>query len=726
MLRQLEKICAHSIVVNFIASGVPIYFLGHSLAKDLLVWIVMLLAIAPLIEAPMIAGEGITTNGWTVSRNSPINDYPNESSYTLNGNRLLWTFATKGEVKSTPAIANGCVFFGSRDGMIYCVNSSTGKQIWTFSTGEAIESSPAIEGTKLYISSEDGRVYCINTQTGIQIWKATIGGYAKSSPYVANDRLFIGSGKPAFFCLNATDGNLIWKKTMSERIESSPTLNNELVYIASNDFHVYAFNQSDGLEIWRTHTGSTVSSPVAYMGNLFIGSSDGAVLSLNATSGDINWQYQTSAPIISSPTVAYGCIYIGSEDNNIYCINATTGQRLWTARTNFWVCSSPIVVYGNVYIGSEDYNIYCFDALSGAKKWSYETGGYVDSTPVIENRTLYVGSSDYRLYAFRLENSYVEKQTIKNEIIWPTIALDIALLIIVGFTVYTLAHSFLKRVNEEKSLKPSEWIKSHSDACFVVILAVVSGIFYLNLSGGVLWVSDEQTYAQWAYHMVKTGDYLTPWAFGDTAVWIGKPPLNIWFISVAYQFLGVSNFSTRVISAIFGSMSLIATYYIGKLLYNKFTGFLSALTLATFTGFYTFSTHAMTDIPFVFFTISSFYFFLRSEKIQEQNKYSLLSGLFFGLALLTKQIAALIIPITIFFYIVLTRKSIRLILSKNVLIFIIAGFLMFMPWLIYMYVVFTDQFWQWFIVYSNFTRALSPIEGHAGGYLFYFDYLAEK
>jgi 4-amino-4-deoxy-L-arabinose transferase-like glycosyltransferase len=352
--------------------------------------------------------------------------------------------------------------------------------------------------------------------------------------------------------------------------------------------------------------------------------------------------------------------------------------------------------------------------------------GYIDSPPAIKNRTLFVGSSDYRLYAFRLEERYVEQQTTRHEIIWTTIAVDIAFFSVVGFTIYILVNSFFRQKARYIGLKPVAWIKSHLDACFVIILIVASGILYLNLSTGVLWVFDEQTYSQWAYHMVKTGDYLTPWAFGDTTIWIGKPPLNIWLISIAYQFLGVSNFSTRVISAVFGSMSLITTYYIGKSLYNKTTGFLSAITLAAFTTFYTFSTHAMTDIPFVFFTTASFYFYLQSEKNQIQNKYLLLSGLFFGLALLTKQIAALIIPIVIFSYIVLTKKSIRLIFTERILIFLATGLLLFIPWFIYMYVIFTDQFWHWFIVYCGFTRALNPIEGHTGGYLFYLDYLSKN
>ena len=73
--------------------------------------------------------------------------------------------------------------------------------------------------------------------------------------------------------------------------------------------------------------------------------------------------------------------------------------------------------------------------------------------------------------------------------------------------------------------------------------------------------------------MVKSGDYLTPWAFGGLAVWIGKPPLLMWLISLAYQVFGVNNFASRFWSAIFGALSLVLVFFLGKKLYNRYVGF---------------------------------------------------------------------------------------------------------------------------------------------------------
>ncbi len=131
----------------------------------------------------------------------------------------------------------------------------------------------------------------------------------------------------------------------------------------------------------------------------------------------------------------------------------------------------------------------------------------------------------------------------------------------------------------------------------------------------------------------------------------------------------------------------------------------------------------MTDVAFVFFILASIYFFVLSEQTKKISRYIVLSGLFFGLALLTKQVEALLIPLTIFAYLFVTRRSVRFLFTKHFTAFWGIGLLLLSPWLIYMFLSFGSTFWNWFIIYCGVIRTISPIEGHTGDYLFYFNYL---
>jgi len=637
-------------------------------------------------------------------------------------------------VQSSPAIAYGCVFVGSRDSQVYCLNASNGELVWKYPIKYEVWSSPAIYDFNVYIGADDGYVYCLNIMTGKPLWRTSLtGGPARSSPAVVDGIVYAGSQND-LYALNATNGNPLWNLQNLDPVDSSPAVSNGAVYIASGEGYVYAFNASNGGKIWshpiRT---SDSSSPAVQGGYVYIGSYDGYLYGLNASTGAQVWKYQTADEVESSPAVAYGCVYVGSEDNSVYCLNATTGSKIWQSPTGYWVTSSPAVAGGNVYVGSQDDNIYCFNAATGAKEWSYQTGNIIESSPAIANNTLYIGSDDGKVYTLALTNSTTQAQLSQstNSLQMTTIVFDAVACAAGAVIIFALAYYIYFTRRRNRNIEPAgisgskhSWFQRHADAVFIVVILAFSLIFFVNLGSGVLQIADEQTYSQWAYHMVKTGDYLTPWAYGAISFVIGKPPLLEWLMSLAYQVFGVNNFASRIWTAGFGALSLVLIFYLGKKLYNRYVGFMSALVLGTFVTYYVFARYAMTDVPLVCFILASIYFFVLSEGKGNANRYAVLSGVFFGLALMTKQIAALLIPLIIFAYLVTTKKSLRVLLTKHFTLFWGVGLLLFSPWMIYMAARFGSQFWQWYFVYADLTRSASPVEGHLAGYLFYFNYLA--
>jgi outer membrane protein assembly factor BamB len=676
-----------------------------------------------------------STNNWTMFRHDTSHNGTTTESSPTNSAKLLWNFTTMQGIVTSPAVANGCVFAGSNDEALYCINSSNGELLWYRWLGNKVESSPAIDKGVVYIGSDDDNVYALNATNGAKLWNYITGGEVDSSPAVVDGVVYIGSFDGNVYALNATSGAKLWNYTTGNRVESSPAVSDGVVYVASDNYYVYALNASTGNEIWNHHTASTISSPAVYDGYVYIGSQDGYVCCLNASTGSQIWKYRTQDSVASSPAVVDGCVYVGSEDNNVYCLNATNGEKIWQSPTGYWVWSSPAVADGNVYVGSEDYSIYCLNASTGAKEWSYATGNFVDSSPAIANNTLYVGSEDNHIYAFALYASTVETVSLQSasSLAWTTIVFDAvacvigALIIIaVGFFAYSTRRAKRNAQATNISGQKLPWFSTHADTLCVLAILAFSTIFFINLGSGVLRAADEQTYSQWAFHMLKNGDYLTPWSFGIVTFLIGKPPLNMWLMSLAYQVFGVNNFSSRIWSAVFGVLSLVVVFYLGKKLYNVYVGFLSALVLGTFATFYIFARLAMTDVPLVFFILGSIYFFVLSEKTENNNWYAALSGLFFGLAFMTKQMVALLIPLIVFTYLIATRGSVRFLFTKRFTLFWGVGLLVFSPWLIYMYIHFGSQFWQGYFMYSAVTRTVSPLEGHVGGYLYYFSYLANK
>ena len=73
-----------------------------------------------------------------------------------------WTYATGGEVRSSPAVADGVVFVGSNDAKLHVVDAATGEAKWTYATGGPVSSSPAVADSVVYVGSEDMKLHAVS------------------------------------------------------------------------------------------------------------------------------------------------------------------------------------------------------------------------------------------------------------------------------------------------------------------------------------------------------------------------------------------------------------------------------------------------------------------------------------------------------------------------------------------------------------------------------------
>jgi len=357
----------------------------------------------------------------------------------------VWSFETGDDVDSSPAVADGAVYVGSRDNNLYAVDASDGTEVWRFETDNGVFSSPAVadvsEGTSdgsstqstngtVYVGSRDSRLYAVDAEDGTEVWSFEADDWVDSSPTVVDGTVYFGSDDNNLYAVNTEDGEEVWSFETGDLVDSSPAVKDGTVYVGSRDNNLYAVNASDGTEVWSFETGNDVfSSPAVADGTVYVGSEDNNLYALDAEDGSGVWRFGTGDSVWSSPTVVDGTVYFGSDDFNFYALDAEDEREVWSFWTGSGTFSSPTVVNvsegtldgssarsanGTVYAGSEDNSLYALDAEDGSEVWSFETGGSVDSSPTVvdvtegtsdgsstqsTNGTVYFGSSDGNLYA---------------------------------------------------------------------------------------------------------------------------------------------------------------------------------------------------------------------------------------------------------------------------------------------------------------------------------------
>lgn len=143
----------------------------------------------------------------------------------------------------------------------------------------------------------------------------------------------------------------------------------------------------------------TPTPPVSAWGNIYWGSSDGKVRAVNATDGELQWEYATLAPIKAAPTLWEGRLYVGSGDGYVYCIAAKTGKLLWRFQaapverhimvyghlTSTWPVNTGVTIHeGTAYFGAgiidEDGTyVYGLDAKTGRLRWHNNKAGHLSA-----------------------------------------------------------------------------------------------------------------------------------------------------------------------------------------------------------------------------------------------------------------------------------------------------------------------------------------------------------
>lgn len=311
--------------------------------------------------------------------------------------QVKWKFHTGGLVNSSPAIANGTVYFGSTDGNLYAVDSAAGTLRWRFETKVRVPSSPAVSQGLVYFGGYDGNFYAVDAISGQLKWKFQTGGERR-------------------FEAKHIHGSQPMAEVMPDPFDvylSSPTVWSGVVYFGSGDGNVYALDARSGGLKWKFQTGDVVhASPVIGDGTLFVGSWDSYFYALDATTGKEKWRFKTGEDpenynqvgIQSSAAVMGGMVYFGCRDSNFYALDAATGKKVWSFNNQgSWVVGSPAVRDGKVYFATSDSHFfYAFDAVSGAQIFSLNFKWPMFSSPAIAGNTVYIGSHQGKLLAIDL------------------------------------------------------------------------------------------------------------------------------------------------------------------------------------------------------------------------------------------------------------------------------------------------------------------------------------
>ncbi len=281
--------------------------------------------------------------------------------------KQMWARGGSALREFPPVLSGSRIFQLTDDGVLSALSKYTGKTLWSRTLGKLSAASPAIVGDTVYATvlsrtgGTSGRVAALNALTGHILWSRELPSRSESSPLVDSGKLFFGSEDGTVYALDLHTGHTVWTYHAAGAVKASPTLKNGVLYFGDYSGHVQAISERTGRRLWLAGSegallgsGTFYSTAAVVYGRVYLGNTDGRVYAYDASSGRLDWAYQTGAYVYASPAVTNApglgpTIYLGSYDGSFYALNARTGHVDWSYNANGKISGSATIVGKVVY-----------------------------------------------------------------------------------------------------------------------------------------------------------------------------------------------------------------------------------------------------------------------------------------------------------------------------------------------------------------------------------------
>ena len=239
----------------------------------------------PLRGAPTVSNGAV----YVMSQDNQIYSLKEDDGATN------WSQAASLEIagvfgSASPAVGQGTVVAGFSSGELNAYRYENGREVWqdalqrttirtSVSTLNDIDANPVIDSGQVIAVGQGGRMVALDLITGQRQWELNLAGI--STPWLAGDWIFVITDDAKLVCVYRQNGHIRWI-TQLPQFQKPKSKKGEIEY----------------------------SGPVLAGRRLLITASNGALITVDPTTGSFRGQTSVGAPVSLPPVVANSTLYI--------------------------------------------------------------------------------------------------------------------------------------------------------------------------------------------------------------------------------------------------------------------------------------------------------------------------------------------------------------------------------------------------------------------------------
>lgn len=250
--------------------------------------------------------------------------------------KVIWTKNFEIPIREAPTASEGRVFVVNSESELLCLNAADGSPLWTQkglpeNASLLTNASPAVSGNLVFAPYPSGEITAVDIKTGQAKWtdslaKGAINTSATSigeaaRPVVDRDAVFAASRGGQLIATSREKGQRLWTREI--KATQTPWVAGDGVFVVDVTGKLVALSRKDGKVHWVTALpgDGRWNGPVLAGGKLWLASSAGLLVGVDAASGTIGMQTDLGSPVMITPVVAEGRLYVLTDEAKLIAMN---------------------------------------------------------------------------------------------------------------------------------------------------------------------------------------------------------------------------------------------------------------------------------------------------------------------------------------------------------------------------------------------------------------------
>lgn len=250
--------------------------------------------------------------------------------------KKLWEKSLGVPVRSSPTAAGDRLFVVTFDGQTYALNGADGNELWSFrglpeKASLIMNASPAVDGDTVVVPYPTGEIVALKISNGSAAWTDSLARTRAASslasmsdaarPVLDGGTVYAVGHAGRMVATVAKSGERLW--SLSVPGTQAPYVAGEAVYVVDTGGQLMAVGRRDGKVLWSANLPgkATWSGPVLAGSRLWLTSSTGGLVGVDAATGKIASQQDLGQPVYIAPVVAGGRMFVLTDKAKLIALN---------------------------------------------------------------------------------------------------------------------------------------------------------------------------------------------------------------------------------------------------------------------------------------------------------------------------------------------------------------------------------------------------------------------